>query len=84
MKNLITVLCLLCFAGCTFASEAYQVPGSYKEVVTETVVTPAEGSNAQVEQTQTKRKWFRRRYKDYNPSNTYWNFGRPVFWTGTI
>jgi len=84
MKNLITVLCLLCFAGCAFASEAYQVPGSYKEVVTETTVTTTDTANAQTETTQTKRRWFKRRYKDYNPSNTYWNFGRPAFWTGTI
>lgn len=82
MKNLIAVLCLLCFAGGAFASEAYQVPGSYKEVVTETTVTTADTGDVQTEKT--KRKWFKRRYKDYNPSNTYWNFGRPTFFTGTI
>ena len=83
MKNLVTILCLLCFAGCAYA-EIYQVPGSYKETVTETTVQPAE--NQQVSQTTTepKRKWFRRRHKDFNPTNTYWNFGRPPFWTGTI
>lgn len=83
MRNLITVLCLLCFAGCAFASEAYQVPGSYKEVVTETTVTTADSGDVKAE-TKTKRKWFKRRYKDYNPSNTYWNFGRPPFFTGSI
>ncbi len=83
MKNLITILCLLCFAGCASA-ELYQVPGSYKEVVTETTVQPAEGGQAVETQKQTKRKWFKRRRKDFNPTNTYWNFGRPPFWTGTI
>ena len=86
MKNLITILCLLCFAGCSYA-ELYQVPGSYKETTTEVVVQ--EGSApVQLDETQTKTKkkfkLFRRRHKDYNPTNTYWNFGRPPFWTGTI
>lgn len=81
-KNLITLLCLLCIAGCASA-ELYQVPGSYKETTTEVTV---QGDTQQVSQTktETKRKWFRRRHKDYNPTNTYWNFGRPPFWTGTI
>ena len=83
MKNLITVLCLLCFAGCAFASEAYQIPGSYKEVVTETTVSNPDASGVQTQE-KTKRRWFRRKYKDYNPSNTYWNFGRPPFFTGSI
>ena len=83
MKNLITVLCLLCFAGCAFASEAYQIPGSYKEVVTETTVSNPDNSAVQTQE-KTKRRWFRRKYKDYNPSNTYWNFGRPPFFTGSI
>ena len=82
-KNLITLLCLLTFAGCAYA-EMYQVPGSYKETVTETTVQ--EGTSPQVEQPKEKRKFklFRRRHKDYNPANTYWNFGRPPFWTGSI
>lgn len=83
MKNLITLLCLLCLAG-TASAELYQVPGSYKETVTE--VTVQQGDTQQVSQTttETKRKWKRRRHKDFNPTNTYWNFGRPPFWTGTI
>ena len=84
MKNLITILCLLCFAG-TAMAELYQVPGSYKETVTEVTVTEGSDNVGTVtETTKTKRKWFRRRRKDYNPANTYWNFGRPPFWTGTI
>ena len=86
MKKLITFMCLLCFAGCAYA-ELYQVPGSYKETVTEVTTTPAEDT-AQLAETQTKEKkkfkLFKRRHKDYNPTNTYWNFGRPPFWTGTI
>ncbi len=82
MKKLMTILCLLCFAGCAYA-ELYQVPGSYKETVTEVSV---QDNTQQVSQTttETKRKWKKRRHKDYNPTNTYWNFGRPPFWTGTI
>ena len=87
MKNLITILCLLCFAGTAYA-EMYQVPGSYKETVTEvTVETPETVQQATQEvTTKGKRKFklFRRRHKDYNPTNTYWNFGRPPFWTGSI
>ena len=83
MKNLVTILCLLFFAGCAYA-EIYQVPGSYKETVTETTVQPAENQQVSQTTTETKRKWFRRRHKDFNPTNTYWNFGRPPFWTGTI
>lgn len=87
MKNLITILCLLCFAGCASA-ELYQVPGSYKETVTEVTTVQENVENADgavvTETTKTKRRWFRRRRKDYNPANTYWNFGRPPFWTGTI
>lgn len=83
-KNLITFLCLLCFAGCASA-ELYQAPGSYKETVTEVTVQPDNTQQvAQTTKTETKRKWFRRRHKDFNPTNTYWNFGRPPFWTGTI
>jgi hypothetical protein len=82
MKSLITILCLLCLAGSAYA-EAYQVPGSYKETTTEVTVQQEDGQ-AVSETTKTTRKWFRRRHKDYNPTNTYWNFGRPPFWTGTI
>jgi len=85
-KNLITVLCLLTFAGSAFA-EMYQIPGSYKETVTE-VTTQPEGTTAQLEPTTKKEKgrfrMFWRKRKDYNPTNTYWNFGRPNFWTGSI
>ncbi len=84
-KSFITMLGLIAFAGCTFA-EMYQVPGSYKETVTE--VTVQEGDNVQQPETVVKEKrkfkLFRRRRKDYNPANTYWNFGRPPFWTGSI
>ena len=83
MKKAAIVLCLLCFAGCTFASEAYQVPGSYKETVTQTVSNQSENTEATAS-TKTKKRFFKKRYKDYNPQNSYWNFGRPTFWTGTI
>lgn len=83
-KNLITMLCLLTFVGCAYA-EVYQVPGSYVETVTETTIEP---TTTQFTETTTKEKrkfrLFRRRHKDYNPANTYWNFGRPPFWTGSI
>lgn len=69
-KNLITVLCLLTFAGSAFA-EMYQIPGSYKETVTE-VVTQPEGTTAQLEPTTKKEKgrfrMFWRKRKDYNPT----------------
>lgn len=83
MKNLITILCLLCFAGCAYA-ELYQVPGSYKETTTEVQVQDNNTVGEVKETKQKTRKFFRRRHKDYNPTNTYWNFGRPPFWTGTI
>jgi hypothetical protein len=82
MKNILTVLCLLLIAG-SASAEVYQVPGSYKETVTEVTVNQ-DTTQAVSETTTTKRKWFRRRAKDLNPTNTYWNFGRPPFWTGTI
>lgn len=47
MKKLMTILCLLCFAGCAYA-ELYQVPGSYKETTTEVTV---EGDTQQISQT---------------------------------
>ncbi len=83
MKNLITILCLLCIAG-TASAELYQVPGSYKETTTEVTVEQDVATQQVSQKTETKRKWFRRRHKDFNPTNTYWNFGRPPFWTGTI
>lgn len=75
-KNLIIFACLLIFAGCVSA-EPYQISGSYKETQIQ------QDNTKQVSQT-TKRKWFRKGNKDYNQTNTYWNFGRPPFWTGTI
>jgi len=83
-KNLITMLCLLTFTGSAIA-EVYQMPGSYKETVTE-VTTQPQGTNAQVQTTQEKGRFrlFWKKRKDYNPTNTYWNFGRPSFWTGSI
>lgn len=78
-KNLITILCLLCFAGCAYA-EVYQVPGSLVETTTEVTVT---GEQKVAEKTKVKRKRIFR-HKDTNPTNTYWNFGRPPFWTGSI
>lgn len=81
-KNLITLLCLLCFAGCASA-ELYQIPGSYKETVKEVTVDGTTTGEVKTT-TETTKKWFRRRHKDYNPTNTYWHFGRPPFWTGTI
>ena len=84
MKKLATILCLLCFAGCAYA-EMYQLPGSYKETVTEVTVQDGTAvSNDTQVKSERKFRWFRRRRKDYNPSNTYWNFGRPPFWTGSI
>ena len=84
MKKIITLACLLCFAGCVSA-ELYQVPGSYRETTTEIIVQ--EGTAVQdSDKTKEKKKFklFKRKHKDYNPTNTYWNFGRPPFWTGTI
>lgn len=81
MKQLMTILCLLCFAGCAYA-EIYQVPGSYKE--TQTQVTVEQDNTKQISETKTKRKFRKKRHKDPNPTNSYWNFGRPPFWTGTI
>lgn len=78
-KNLLTILCLLCFAGCAYA-EVYQVPGSLVETTTEVQVT---GEQKVAGKTKVKRKRIRK-YRDTNPTNTYWNFGRPPFWTGSI
>ena len=83
-KNLITLLCLLTFVGCAYA-EVYQVPGSYVETVTE-VTTPADTTQLAETTVKEKRnfKFIRKHRKDYNPTNSYWNFGRPPFWTGSI
>lgn len=79
MKNLITILCLICFAGCAYA-EAYQV----SETVTETQQTIQQNDKKDVK-VKVKRK---RKNNVGNPgvnqSNTYWNFGKPAFFTGTI
>ncbi len=80
MKNLITVLCLLCFAGCAFA-EMYEVPGTRVETTEEVQVQ--QDNTKQVSETKIERKK-RARRKDLNPTNTYWNFGKVPFWTGTI
>ena len=81
MKNLITVICLLCFAGCAYA-EVYEVPGS--QVVTEEEVQVQEDNNAKDKsETKVERKKILR-HRDLNPTNTYWNFGKVPFWTGTI
>ena len=80
MKKLMTILCLLCFAGCAYA-EVYEIPGSRVETTTEVQVS--QDGTKQVGDTQVKRKrLFRRR--DQNPTNTYWNFGKVPFWTGSI
>ena len=75
-----TILCLLCFAGCAYA-EVYEIPGSRVETTTEIQVP--QDNNKQVSETKVKRKKLFRR-KDPNPTNTYWNFGKVPFWTGTI
>lgn len=80
MKKLMTVLCLLCFAGCAYA-EIYEIPGSRVETTTEVQVS--QDGTKQVSDTKVKRKKLFRR-KDQNPTNTYWNFGKVPFWTGSI
>lgn len=80
-RHLITLLCLLSFTGCAYA-ELYQVPGSVTETNTQVNVSSTQ-ENDKAETKSTKRKWFRKKRKDYNPTNSYWNFGRPPFWTGT-
>lgn len=81
MKKLMTILCLLCFAGYAYA-EMYEIPGSRVET-TEEVQVEQQDNTKQVSDTKVKRKriW---RHRDYNPTNTYWNFGKVPFWTGTI
>ena len=81
MKKLMTILCLLCFAGCAYA-EMYEIPGSRVET-TEEVKVEQQDNTKQVSDTEVKRKriWC---HKDNNPTNTYWNFGKVPFWTGSI
>lgn len=80
MKKLMTLLCLLCFAGCAYA-EVYEIPGSRVETTSE-VQVQQDGSK-QVTETKVKRRRLLR-HKDQNPTNTYWNFGKVPFWTGSI
>lgn len=80
MKKLMTLLCLLCFAGCAYA-EVYEVPGSRVETTSE-VQVQQDGSK-QVTETKVKRRRLLR-HRDQNPTNTYWNFGKVPFWTGSI
>ena len=80
MKKLMTLLCLLCFAGCAYA-EVYEIPGSRIETTSE-VQVQQDGSK-QVTETKVKRRRLLR-HRDQNPTNTYWNFGKVPFWTGSI
>ncbi|AOR38888.1 hypothetical protein BHV42_06530 [Candidatus Melainabacteria bacterium MEL.A1] len=80
MKKLMTLLCLLCFAGCAYA-EVYEIPGSRVETTSE-VQVQQDGSK-QVTETKVKRRRLLR-HRDQNPTNTYWNFGKVPFWTGSI
>lgn len=80
MKKLMTLLCLLCFAGCAYA-EVYEIPGSRVETTSE-VQVQQDGSK-QVTETKVKRRRFLR-HRDQNPTNTYWNFGKVPIWTGSI
>lgn len=80
MKKLMTLLCLLCFAGCAYA-EVYEIPGSRVETTSE-VQVQQDGSK-QVAETKVKRRRLLR-HRDQNPTNTYWNFGKVPFWTGSI
>ena len=80
MKKLMTILCLLCFAGCAYA-ETYEIPGSRVETTSEVQVS--QDGTKQVTETKVKRKRIFRT-RDQNPTNTYWNFGKVPFWTGSI
>ena len=77
MRTLITILCLLCFAGCAYA-EAYQV--STKETVTEAKQTVQQDNSKEVK----RKRGNNVGNPGMNQSNTYWNFGKPAFFTGTI
>lgn len=80
MKKLMILLCLLCFAGCAYA-EVYEIPGSRVETTSE-VQVQQDGSK-QVTETKVKRRRLLR-HRVQNPTNTYWNFGKVPFWTGSI
>ena len=80
MKKLMTLLCLLCFAGCAYA-EVYEIPGSRVETTSE--VRVQQDGSKQVTETKVKRRRLLR-HRDQNPTNTYWNFGKVPFWTGSI
>lgn len=80
MKKLMTILCLLCFAGCAYA-EVYEIPGSRVETTSEVQVS--QDGNKKVTETKVKRKRIFRT-RDQNSTNTYWNFGKVPFWTGSI
>ena len=80
MKKLMTLLCLLCFAGCAYA-EVYEIPGSRVETTSEVQVQ--QDDSKQVTETKVKRRKLLR-HRDQNPTNTYWNFGKVPFWTGSI
>lgn len=81
MKNLITILCLISFAGCAYA-EAYQV--STKETVTETKQTVQLDNSKEVKVKVKRKRGNNVGNPGVNQSNTYWNFGKPAFFTGTI
>ena len=80
MKKLMSLLCLFCFAGSAYA-EVYEIPGSRVETTSE-VQVQQDGSK-QVTETKVKRRRLLR-HRDQNPTNTYWNFGKVPFWTGSI
>lgn len=64
MKKLMTLLCLLCFAGCAYA-EVYEIPGSRVETTSE-VQVQQDGSK-QVTETKVKRRRLLR-HRDQNPT----------------
>lgn len=80
MKKLMTILCLLYFAGCAYA-EMYEIPGSRVETTEEVKVE--QDNTKQVSDKKVEKKRIIR-HRDNNPTNTYWNFGKVPFWTGSI
>lgn len=80
MKKLMTILCLLCFAGCAYA-EMYEITGSRVETTEEVKVE--QDNTKQVSDKKVEKKRIIR-HRDNNPTNTYWNFGKVPFWTGSI
>ena len=62
MKKLMTLLCLLCFAGCAYA-EVYEIPGSRVETTSE-VQVQQDGSK-QVTETKVKRRRLLRHRDQY-------------------